>query len=137
MNVRAVLVALIWMPVRAAIGADETPTPPVAFTTDVRPLLTKLGCNSGGCHGKATGQNGFKLSLLGYEPAEDYESLVREARGRRLFPAAPEKSLVLLKATGTVPQAAVGCWREIRRITRSSVAGSNKVHHLPGRTTRS
>jgi hypothetical protein len=103
MNVRAVLVALVWMPMRAAIGADAAPTPPVAFTTDVRPLLTKLGCNSGGCHGKATGQNGFKLSLLGYEPAEDYESLVREARGRRLFPAAPEKSLMLLKATGAVP----------------------------------
>jgi hypothetical protein len=86
-----------------ALGGESTTAPPVAFTTDVRPLLTKLGCNSGGCHGKATGQNGLKLSLLGYEPAEDYEALVREARGRRVFPAAPEKSLFLLKATGTVP----------------------------------
>ena len=58
----------------------------MAFTTDVRPLLTKLGCNSGGCHGKATGQNGFKLSLLGFEPADDYESLVREARGPAALP---------------------------------------------------
>ncbi|MBY0396362.1 MAG: DUF1549 domain-containing protein, partial [Thermoleophilia bacterium] len=75
----------------------------VAFGTDVRPLLTKYGCNSGGCHGKATGQNGFKLSLLGFEPADDHEALTREARGRRVFPAAPEKSLLLLKATGAVP----------------------------------
>jgi hypothetical protein len=84
--------------------AEETRSPAhVAFTTDIRPILTKLGCNSGGCHGKATGQNGFKLSLLGYEPLEDYEAIVREARGRRLFPSAPENSLLLLKATGTLP----------------------------------
>src|SRR5262249_8189353 len=47
--------------------------------------------------------NGFQLSLLGFEPAEDYEYLVKEARGRRIFPAAPEASLLLLKATGRVP----------------------------------
>ena len=86
-----------------ALGGEATASPRVAFTTDVRPLLTKFGCNSGGCHGKTTGQNGFKLSLLGYEPAEDYKSLVRDALGRRIFLAVPEKSLVLLKATGTIP----------------------------------
>ncbi len=75
---------------------------PVYFNTDVVPLLTKLGCNAGGCHGKASGQNGFKLSLLGYEPELDFEALVHEARGRRLFPAVPQRSLLLLKATGTV-----------------------------------
>src|SRR5262245_49364757 len=77
--------------------------PPVYFLTDVVPVLTKLGCNSGGCHGKATGQNGFKLSLLGYEPEVDYDALVKEARGRRLFLASPKQSLLLLKATATVP----------------------------------
>src|SRR5262249_47195182 len=56
-----------------------------------------------GCHGKASGQNGFKLSLLGFEPEVDYVALVKEARGRRLFPAAPDASLLLTKATGTVP----------------------------------
>ena len=66
------------------------------FTHDIIPVLTKYGCNGGGCHGKSEGQNGFKLSLLGFEPAEDYEHLVHEARGRRLFPAAPENSLLLL-----------------------------------------
>ncbi len=76
---------------------------PVYFAADVVPLLTKLGCNSGGCHGKASGQNGFALSLLGFEPELDYESLVNEARGRRISATAPERSLLLLKATGELP----------------------------------
>jgi hypothetical protein len=75
-------------------------TLPINFANQVVPIFTKLGCNSGGCHGKASGQNGFKLSLLGFEPEVDYNSLVKEARGRRLFPAAPDNSLLLLKATG-------------------------------------
>ncbi|MFM7128583.1 MAG: hypothetical protein ACKO0V_04405, partial [bacterium] len=69
----------------------------VRFTTDVVPILTRLGCNGGGCHGKATGQNGFRLSLLGFEPEFDHESLVSDARGRRVFLANPEQSLILLK----------------------------------------
>lgn len=73
------------------------------FTTDVVPVLTKLGCNSGGCHGKATGQNGFKLSLLGFEPAADHQSIVKAARGRRVAVAAPAQSLLLLKATNQTP----------------------------------
>ncbi len=76
---------------------------PVHFANQVVPIFTKLGCNSGGCHGKASGQNGFRLSLLGFEPELDYESLVKEGRGRRLFPAAPERSLLLTKATARVP----------------------------------
>jgi Protein of unknown function (DUF1553)/Protein of unknown function (DUF1549) len=75
---------------------------PINFPNQIVPIFTKLGCNSGGCHGKASGQNGFKLSLLGYEPEVDYNALVKEARGRRLMPAAPEHSLVLLKVSGTV-----------------------------------
>lgn len=73
---------------------------PINFGNQVVPVFTKLTCNSGGCHGKASGQNGFKLSLLGFDPDLDYKSLVYEARGRRLFPAAPERSLLLMKATG-------------------------------------
>lgn len=76
---------------------------PVNFPNDVVPLFTRLGCNSGGCHGKASGQNGFRLSLLGFVPADDYEFLVKESRGRRVFPAAPDQSLLLLKSTGAVP----------------------------------
>lgn len=76
---------------------------PLNFTNDIVPILTKAGCNAGGCHGKASGQNGFKLSLLGFEPAEDYEHIVKEARGRRVFPAAPEQSLLLTKGVNSTP----------------------------------
>ena len=76
---------------------------PINFPNQIVPIFTKIGCNGGGCHGKSAGQNGFRLSLLGFEPTEDYEHLVKESRGRRLFPAAPDRSLVLLKATGTLP----------------------------------
>ena len=77
--------------------------PRIRFSTDVVPVLTKLGCNSGGCHGKATGQNGFRLSLLGFEPEFDHQMIVKAARGRRIALAAPERSLLLLKATNQVP----------------------------------
>jgi hypothetical protein len=97
--------------VRVADQVQEVPVvvsgfenyPPVHFANDVVPLLSKLGCNSGGCHGKAAGQNGFKLSVFGFDPAADYNALVKEARGRRVFPASPERSLVLLKASGEMP----------------------------------
>jgi hypothetical protein len=80
---------------------DETR--PLDFTNDIVPLLTRHGCNAGGCHGKASGQNGFKLSLFGFDPAFDHAAIVKEARGRRLFPAAPDSSLMLTKPTGKVP----------------------------------
>ena len=78
------------------VEAAATPTP-IHFANQIVPIFTKNGCNGGGCHGKSAGQNGFRLSLLGFEPGEDYEHLVKEARGRRLFPAAPERSLLLTK----------------------------------------
>lgn len=76
---------------------------PVDFANEVQPLLSRFGCNSGGCHGKASGQNGFKLSLFGFDNEFDYAALVKEGRGRRVFAPSPEKSLLLLKATGKVP----------------------------------
>jgi uncharacterized protein DUF1549/uncharacterized protein DUF1553 len=76
---------------------------PINFPNQVVPLFTKYSCNGGGCHGKSGGQNGFRLSLLGFEPKEDFEYLVKEGRGRRLFPAAPDQSLLLLKASARVP----------------------------------
>ncbi len=76
---------------------------PINFSNEVVPILTKYGCNGGGCHGKSGGQNGFRLSLLGYEPWNDYDYLINEGRGRRIFPAAPEHSLLLTKATGEIP----------------------------------
>jgi hypothetical protein len=77
---------------------------PVSFMNEVMPVLTKAGCNGGICHAKAGGgQNGFQLSLFGFEPLDDYVHLVKEGRGRRLFMANPDRSLILLKASGEVP----------------------------------
>ncbi len=75
----------------------------VNFPNEITPLFTKYGCNGGGCHGKSGGQNGFRLSLLGFEPQEDYEYIVKEGRGRRIFPTAPGRSLLLTKATNETP----------------------------------
>jgi hypothetical protein len=72
----------------------------VDFANDVEPILSKFACNSGGCHGKASGQNGFKLSLMGADTALDYDALVKQGHGRRVFPAAPDRSLLLTKPTG-------------------------------------
>ena len=77
--------------------------PPVSFRRDVLPILSKAGCNSGGCHGKAEGQNGFKLSVFGYDPVADHQAIVLAGRGRRVFPGAPDQSLFLLKSTAISP----------------------------------
>lgn len=76
---------------------------PISFQNQIVPIFTKLGCNGGGCHGKSGGQNGFKLSLLGFYPADDFEFLRKESRGRRIFPAIPGESLLLRKANGRSP----------------------------------
>jgi hypothetical protein len=75
----------------------------VDFENDVLPVLTKFGCNQGACHGKARGQNGFQLSLLGFDPNFDYDALAKESRGRRIFPLAPQQSLLLQKPSGRSP----------------------------------
>ena len=74
-----------------------------SFANDVMPVLTRFGCNSGGCHGKLAGQNGFKLSLRGYAPDADFESLARESQGRRINAVAPSESLLIRKAVGALP----------------------------------
>ncbi|HEY1191009.1 MAG TPA: DUF1549 domain-containing protein, partial [Gemmata sp.] len=66
-------------------------------------VLSKLGCNAGTCHGAQAGKNGFKLSLRGYDAIYDYRALTDDLEGRRFNRAAPEKSLMLLKAAGAVP----------------------------------
>jgi hypothetical protein len=76
---------------------------PVAFERDVMPVLSKFACNSGACHGKQRGQNGFQLSLLGFDPDFDYEALAKEGRGRRVFTPAAERSLLLMKPIGELP----------------------------------
>ncbi|HEY0455524.1 MAG TPA: DUF1549 domain-containing protein [Verrucomicrobiae bacterium] len=74
-----------------------------SFRNHVQPVLAKMGCSSGACHGAAAGQNGFKLSLRGYDDEGDYLALTHHALGRRIVPNDPARSLLLLKPTGAVP----------------------------------
>ena len=100
---RLVLRAAALLSLAASAAAAEQ-RPPPHFVNDIVPILTKADCNSGACHAKAdVGQRGFRLSLLGFEPQEDYEHIVKEAKGRRVFPPAPEQSLLVLKAANLVP----------------------------------
>lgn len=100
------------VPVRVAGLARPVP---VSFAGQVVPALSKAGCSSGGCHGKAEGQNGFKLSVFGFDPAADHQAIAAEARGRRLNHGDPRSSLLLLKGTGAV---AHGGGRKIREDSR-------------------
>jgi Protein of unknown function (DUF1553)/Protein of unknown function (DUF1549)/Bacterial Ig-like domain (group 2) len=74
-----------------------------SFRNDVLPVMTKVGCNSGPCHGAAAGKNGFKLTLRGYDPITDYYTLTHQALARRTNPIEPARSLILLKPTLTIP----------------------------------
>jgi hypothetical protein len=74
-----------------------------SFRNHVTPVLTKMGCNSGACHGALAGKNGFKLTLRGYDPEVDYDTLTRQAQGRRVSLADPAQSLVLLKPSFAIP----------------------------------
>jgi hypothetical protein len=85
----------------AGIARADSATP--SFNSEIVPLLTKAGCNQGACHGKGAGQNGFRLSLRGFAPDQDYLWITREFSGRRLDPTKPEESLLLRKATGLTP----------------------------------
>ena len=85
------------------LTADQPRTP--SFENDIEPLLARFSCNTSGCHGKAEGQNGFKLSVFGFDPDADYRAIVSEARGRRVLLPSADRSLLLLKASGGVPHA--------------------------------
>ena len=89
-----------------ASSSSPPPLPPrrpkVTFLRDVAPILNKVGCTSGPCHGAAKGKNGFKLSLRGYDPQFDYEALLYDLSGRRFNRADPASSLMLAKPTQEV-----------------------------------
>jgi len=85
----------------AVACADEAQ--PVSFRNHVQPILAKMGCSLGACHGAAAGQGGFKLSLRGFDDEGDYLTLTRGAFGRRITPDDPARSLLLLKPTNAVP----------------------------------
>ncbi len=88
-----------------ALAAPAKAPAPRAFNfeNDISPLLTRHGCNASQCHGKAEGQNGFKLSVFGYDALADWRAFTAESKGRRTSSAAPEQSLFLAKASGTMP----------------------------------
>src|SRR3954451_10948183 len=85
----------------AALGFPPANAP--SFLNEVVPLLTRQGCNQGSCHGKGSGQNGFRLSLRGYAPDWDHDWMTREFDGRRINLAVPQASSLLLKPTGQAP----------------------------------
>ena len=91
--------------VATAVAASDSAEPqvaPASFTRDILPILSKAGCNVGACHAKASGQAGFKLSIFAFDPRSDYRQITRNSRGRRIFPALPEESLLLRKATSLI-----------------------------------
>ncbi len=92
----------------ASGGAQSVPSAPsslpvVSFNNDVEPLLTRLGCNQGACHGAQYGKGGFKLSLAAFDPDLDFANTVRQARARRISVVDPARSLLLLKPLMAVP----------------------------------
>jgi WD40 repeat protein len=88
--------------VPVAVGNLQTAID-VDFVRDVNPVLSKMGCNQGTCHGAAKGKNGFKLSLRGYDPIFDVRGFTDDHASRRTNLASADDSLMLLKATGAVP----------------------------------
>jgi hypothetical protein len=105
---RTFVIALVFYLAQAGLSPlraeDASGQPrPVSFELDIQPILTAHGCNQGACHGKARGQNGFQLSLLAFDSDFDFAALTQQARGRRIFPAAPDRSLLLEKATAMLP----------------------------------
>ncbi len=98
-SVRELLISVI----AALICPLQSQADPVSFRNEVMAVLTRGGCNQGACHGNQNGKNGFKLSLRGQDPQFDFESLTHDTLGRRTDRLSPSDSLMLMKATATVP----------------------------------
>ena len=95
---RVLITALLIVSIAPVLRAQE-----VDFENDIMPVLTRYGCNAGACHGKSGGQGGFQLSLLGFDPNGDYDIITKQAGGRRILPADPDKSLLLTKPAAKIP----------------------------------
>jgi hypothetical protein len=85
------------------VDESEVSERPLRFRNDILPLLTRAGCNAGKCHGAASGKDGFRLSLYGFDPSGDHFRITREMSGRRVNLARPDECLLVNKATGAVP----------------------------------
>jgi hypothetical protein len=97
---RTLLWGLSLLTLLATADARADEPPPVDFRTDVIAALSRAGCNAGSCHGSPQGKNGFRLSLRGFDPDVDYQTLVRDGEGRRTDRESPDDSLMLLKGGG-------------------------------------
>jgi len=109
---------------------------PVSFSYDVQPVLSKVGCNAGTCHGSKDGKNGFKLSLRGYDRLYDVRALTDDLASRRVNVASPDDSLMLLKATGAVPHVGGGVMRKgdaYYQILRSWIAAGAQLDPKPAK----
>lgn len=87
----------------AVVVVQPKRTVQIDFANQVAPVFSKLGCNNTNCHGALNGQNGFKLSLFGYDPEADYQAVVEASDGRRINLKEPERSLLVQKPTFAVP----------------------------------
>src|SRR5262245_530128 len=95
--------ALRYSPLFVLLVAPTVRADTPSFRNDVIPILTKVGCNSGACHGALAGKGGLKLSLRGYAPSDDHFVLTRQAGARRVDRQEPEKSLFLQKPLRKLP----------------------------------
>jgi hypothetical protein len=97
-----VTVAGVARPVAVKV-TGVTDKPVVGFSEHVMPIIARAGCNSAACHASQHGKGGFKLSVFGYAPDEDYHAIVHDSLGRRINAVDPAHSLFLLKPTVAVP----------------------------------
>jgi hypothetical protein len=114
-----------------AIAAD--------FVRDVEPILSRMGCNAGTCHGSAQGKNGFKLSLRGYDPIFDIRALTDDHAARRINLASPDDSMMLLKPTGAVPHVGSQLFKPgepAYEVLRSWIAAGAKLNLDVARVTK-
>ncbi len=119
------------------LGVHEAPK--VDFVRDVAPVLSRVGCNSGTCHGSAQGKNGFKLSLRGYDQLFDVRALSDDQAARHVNLASPEDSMILLKPTGAVPHvggALIQPGEPYYEIIRSWIADGAKLDLTTSRVTK-
>ena len=86
-----------------AVVKDSAVTPELSFKLDIMPIFMKANCNTGSCHGAASGKDGFRLSLFGFDHVGDYQRVTREIGNRRINLAFPHESLMLTKSTAVVP----------------------------------
>jgi hypothetical protein len=120
------------------VTVTSAATREVGFVRDVEPILARVGCNAGTCHGAAKGKEGFRLSLRGYDPEFDYAALITDLSGRRFDRVEPANSLMLAKPAGGVPHEGGKALRpdsEYYAIIKQWIAEGTRAQALAARAT--